>query len=513
MLRYYIIAFFSGAAVLMLEVLGARIIAPYLGTSFFVWVNVIGVILASLSCGYWLGGVLADKNQRLLPWLFLFGAFFVIAILPGRALIPYAAALGIRAGSLVASLYLFAAPSLVLGMVSPYLIKLVARDMDRLGKTSGSMFALSTIGSIAGTFITGFWLVPMFAISQLLWGLGGGLVTLAGLSLERRKSRVAIIALGLAIAVIGPLAQERFGNTEKNSRVIFEKNSRYYNIRVHDAPTADGAVVRTLLLDGSTQSAKFLAKPQINANSNADELGLEDRLFPYTYIELSAKLISALAPNPASLLAIGGGGYSIPEYVKTQSPHADVTVVEIDPKVTETAQRFFLHDPGIAIQTIAEDGRTFLNNNRETFAVVYTDAYSGAFSVPGHLASREAFLLMEHALSEDGVLIMNIASALEGERGILFRSLWKTFDDIFPHKIILATAPRTPASSQNIIVVAAKQPAALNAQALQKFESWRYKKTPDTSDVASLTDEYAPTDHLVESLVADVYPYLRAYHQ
>lgn len=508
MFRYHILAFFSGAAVLVLEVLGARVIAPYLGTAFFVWVNVIGVILASLSIGYWLGGVLADKNDRLLPWIFLAAAILVTIVIPERALLPYFGALGIQIGSLVAAVFLFAPTSVVLGMVSPYLIKLAARDLAHLGKTSGSIFAVSTVGSITGTFTTGFWLIPAFTMPQLFWGLAGSLALLAVLAVPSVKRAAGMAAIAFALALgIQTLPQAAL----QSERIVFEKNSPYYNIRIHDAVTAGGAGVRTLLLDGSTQSAKFLQEPPTDADGTTN--GNNRRLFPFLYIELSAELISAIKPRPQNMLVIGGGGYSIPEYVKARSPDTGVTVVEIDPDVTEAARRFFLRDPSMDITTIAEDGRTFLNRNTEMYEVIYTDAYSGAYTVPGHLASREAFQRIYETLADDGVLIVNIASALEGEHAKLFKALSGTLDSVFPHRATFAVRIETPNTPQNIIVALVKHPGALNETALEAFSSLRYTKTPDSAGIALLTDDFAPTDHLVESLVAEVYPRLRAYHR
>ncbi len=150
MLRYHLLAFLSGAIVLVLEIMGTRLFAPYLGTAFFVWVNVIGVILAALSLGYWLGGVFADRNQKMLPLIFLGGAGTVALMLLWRIFLTHFGALGIRLGSLLAALLLFAPPSLILGMVSPYLIKLAAYDLAHLGQTSGRIYAASTLGSIIG---------------------------------------------------------------------------------------------------------------------------------------------------------------------------------------------------------------------------------------------------------------------------------------------------------------------------------------------------------------------------
>lgn len=509
-MRYYLLAFFSGAVVLVLEILGARILAPYLGTAFFVWVNIIGVILAALSAGYWLGGALADKNQRALPYIFLGGALTSALIVLERPLLPFFGVFGVRLGSFGASLLLFAPPSIILGMVSPYLVKLASRDMAHLGRTSGKIFAASTVGSIAGTFATGFWLIPNFTVTQLLWGVVVALTVLAFASFERAQStRVPPSAIALCVALpLGLLATGSIFSATTSAHIIYEKNSAYYNIRIHDRKEVDGRVRRTMLLDGSTQGARYVSGVGAAPSpcNGCDEP-------PFKLVDISAKIIRALRPAPRAMLMIGGGSYSIPELVKAASPESVVTVVEIDPEVTEAARRFFLNDSAMEFESIHADGRVFLNETKKTFDLVYADAYSSAYAVPGHLASREAFLRMRDALSPDGIILLNIASAVEGKNALLFRSLWKTFDGVFPWKAAFSTVPEHPDWPQNTIVVATKNGTAIAEETLRFLEMYRYRGTPDMQDVPLLRDDFAPTDHLVESLVEAIYPALRQYHQ
>jgi len=163
-IRYYIIAFLSGTAVLVIETIGVRILAPYLGAAYVVWVNIIGVILAALAAGYWVGGIVADRTKKLLAPLFFFAAIAVSLIPFARHILPMLGErFGIRVGSLIGSLLLFAPASMILGMVTPYLVKLATEDPDRVGESSGTIFAASTIGSIVATFVTGFLLIPHFS--------------------------------------------------------------------------------------------------------------------------------------------------------------------------------------------------------------------------------------------------------------------------------------------------------------------------------------------------------------
>jgi spermidine synthase len=296
---------------------------------------------------------------------------------------------------------------------------------------------------------------------------------------------ILIAAVGLAAILAAVAMQSR--PAASSNRTIFETNSRYYNIRVNDV---DHGTVRVLLLDGTAQAARYVGLPGM----------------PFSYINLSAQLIRRLKPAPPTALVLGGGGYSIPEFIKRYSPDTEVTVVEIDPEVTATAKRFFLDDPGMPIQTINTDARVFLNSNRRQFDLIYTDVYSGGNSVPAALASREAFAAMQRALAPNGVIVFNIASALDGNIAALHQSLMRTMKEVFPSPAVFAMQSSQPYSPQNIIVVATNGPIADDS--LREFEDLRYRQ-PAKGGLL-LTDDYAPTDYLAAALVRAIYPALRA---
>ena len=484
------VAFLSGGVVLLLEILGSRILAPDLGTSFSVWVNIIGTILGSLSLGYYLGGVLADRNQKLLPLILLVGACAVALVYFERPLLPQFGDLGLEWGSLVAGVVLFAPASVVLGMVSPYLLKIAASDPERLGRTSGGIFAASTLGSIAGTFLGGFWLIPHFRVSSILGGMVVVLLILSVWTQGALRPSWAAVSAALIAGVVINVAATPEGDWSAHISHIFEKNSRYFNIRVNDAIGVKRT--RLLLLDGKLQSGRTLG-----------ESGL---LFPY--VELSSKIMQKVKPAPQSALVIGGGGYTVPEFIKTYTPNTEVTVVEIDPDVTAVAKRYLMRDPNLPMTTVNEDGRVFLNRNRRQFDVLYTDAYVG-LSIPPFLATREAFIQMRRALKPDGIGVFNILSARSGKLGAVFESLYTTLHDVFPQVAVFSTNTADPSEGQNlIIVVTGGQP--LPEDDLRSFEAARIRDLPASGLL--LTDDFAPTDYLSLELARKSYENERVYH-
>jgi spermidine synthase len=483
------VAFLSGAVVLLLEILGTRILAPHLGSSFSVWVNIIGTILGALSLGYYLGGVLADRNQKLLPHILLVGACAIALVYFERPLLPQFGDLGLDWGSLLAAILFFAPASVVLGMVSPYLLKIAASDPNRIGRTSGSIFAASTLGSIAGTFVGGFWLIPHFTVSSILGGMVVLLLILSAWTAAAVRPSWLAVSAALVAAVVIHVAAAQEGDWSVHIRHVFEKNSRYYNIRVNDAIGAGKS--RFLLLDGKTQSARSLDQPGM--------------LFPY--IELSSKILQSVKPTPQSAVVIGGGGYSIPEFIKNYAPAAEVTVVEIDPDVTAAAKEFFLQDPSLPLTTLNEDGRVFLNRNRRQFDALYTDAYVG-LSIPPYLATREAFQQIRRALKLDGIAVFNIASARSGKLGAVYEALFRTIREVFPQTAVFSTNPAEPSEAQNIIVVVTGG-EPLPEETLRSFESSRVRDLPARGLL--LTDDFAPTEYLGLALARELYPHQRAF--
>ncbi len=470
---------------LLLEILGTRILAPYLGTSFSVWVNIIGTILGSLSLGYYLGGVLADRNQKLLPVILLVGACAVALVYFERPLLPGFGDMGLAWGSLLAAILFFAPASAALGMVSPYLLKIAANDQSRLGRTSGGIFAASTLGSIAGTFVGGFWLIPHFPVSTILAGMVVVLLILSAWAAAGIRPSWLAVSGALVIAVVINAAFLPEGDWSARTRHVFEKNSRYYNIRVNEVLGKHS--VRALMLDGWVQSGRVL-----------DE---SSTFFPY--VELSSKILEGVKPAPQSVVVIGGGGYAIPEFIKTYAPDAEVTVVEIDPDVTAAAKQYFLKDPNLPITTVNEDGRVFLNRNRRKFDLLYTDAYGAGSSIPAPLATREAFQLIRRALKPDGIAVFNIASARSGKMSVVYASLFRTIREVFPLTAGFSTDPTDPGASQSIIMLATND-QRLPEDALRSFEASRVRDIPVGGVL--FTDDYAPTDYLFRDLVRESYP-------
>ncbi|MDR3073276.1 MAG: fused MFS/spermidine synthase, partial [Deltaproteobacteria bacterium] len=483
-----LVSFLCGAAVMVLEMAGTRVIAPYLGTSIVVWTALIGVILGSLSLGYWLGGRYADNrpSAKKLGMIILCGAVFVLLSAMFQAGIlglVGAANWPLQVSALVAALLLFAPPAVFMGMVSPYIIQvrlLGYKDKSRAGSVMGRFFALSTIGSIAGTFLGGYWLISWFGTRVILY-MVAGVLTLASLMAATRKDRLpGALALGLCLG-LGAHAGLTGSESLKSG---IDRDTRYNHLRIQEGGSA-GAPMRFLSTDpGLVQSGMFLDKP--------DELA-----FDYTK---HYALAWHILPGAREHLMLGGGGYSVPKYLLAYKPEASIDVVEIDPGITGAAKEFFALRESPRLRVFDEDARVFLNRlaaekEPARYDVVMGDTFSSSYNIPFHLGTVECARAIKALLRDDGVFVGNIISAVTGEQGQVLRGIHAAFAEVFPQTHIFPVAyPGRPDVVQNVMLVALKTARPLPLAWGGEMQAMLAKefKGPLPQDTAALTDDFAP---------------------
>jgi len=524
--------FIAGAVLLGLEIASSRVLAPFFGSSLYVWGALIGVVLAGLSVGYWLGGMAADREPT--PQLFVavlgLGALLVLAIpfVDGWVLDQVVELdPGPRLNPLLATVVLFGAPAVVLGTVSPIAVKLRARSLDRLGRTAGRLFAISTAGSIAGTFATAFWLIPELGTDQLLAaGAVALMLAAAAVALVERLTAAFVVAVAIAAASFGgvlSLAPEKGGivaasefrnwspvyrqrgidagprsgdpaDGQSGFEVLHAKDTQYHRLAVVEDGTS-----RYLRFDNSFQSGMFLEQP------------FRTR-FDYTdYLQL------ALAYNAGAkrILFIGLGGGSAPKRMWRDFPALQLDVVELDSEVVDVAYRFFELPRDERLRVDVEDGRRYLSQNEGPWDAIVIDAFYSD-SIPFHLATREFLELAQARLAPGGVIATNVIGAVAGKQSRLLRSMLRTYRTIFPtvaiHPVFSdGDADRTAVT--NVIFVAGEGAAPAKQFLAERWRGVREDApgAPDlgrairdrvdapisTSNVPVLTDDYAPTDALL----------------
>lgn len=492
MFRYSLeaVVFLAGACVMILELTGSRLLAPYLGTSIYVWTSLIGVILGCLSLGYWLGGRLADRHPRpsVLAVVLLVSALWMgfLSVAADRAIIVTLERVeDLRLGATLVSLLLFGVPSVLLAMVSPYAARLKMVSVSHSGTTVGSLYALSTLGSILGTFLAGFVLVAYFSNPAILRLLFGALVVTSFLASAR-----ALWALrgGLTLGVGALVAFPPAAFTPDMLRHVVDVNTLYTRAWIFD---------RDMEVKGEMRATRFLRLGI--ENSGAMFLNYWGNVFNYLdYFDLCRQF----NPGFRRALMIGGGSYTYPGLYLYEYPEATMDVVEIDPKVTEIARRYFyLHDdPRLRIFT--EDGRVFLNRNREQYDVLFLDAFKSFFYIPHYLATVEAVREMDRALAPNGVVLVNLLCKMEGPGSELFRTMVATFRTVFPQVLVFAVKdPGNGRVGQNVVLVALKSeaPPPLHSSDpyLEELLGHRWTR-PIPGGAVPFRDAFAPVEHLVQ---------------
>ncbi len=454
--RAYLIvtAFCSGASVMIVELAGNRILAPWFGNSLYTWTGLIGVILMSISAGYYLGGYLADKrpNYAVLAHLLAVAALLTILIPIFQGGVEEAIDdANLILGPVLATALLFAVPGCLLAAVSPFSVRLISllSDDTRIGLSAGYIGMSSTLGSVAGTFGSGFVLIPQMNLRMIFLSTGLGLALLAivgyllfSLTVRRNKSlatgAIAIFAF-LAVAVA-------FSTTPGSSDVLHDETTFYHRIRVTESPTANGDRLRTLLLDTTEEGAQYV-------DSRETPVGHEYQ----RYWQL-AKLFT---PDLKTAAFLGGGGFAMPEALSDAFPNARVDVVEIDPAVIEVGRKYFRVDEYPLMNAVADDARRFLRRTDTRYDMILGDAYSGVRCVPAHLVTKEFFELVKNRLTDRGIFVVDIPGCMEGEDSRMFRSVMKTISEVFAEHCVFSTS-QDPAEWQNIFIVAAS--FDLNAQ-------------------------------------------------
>lgn len=479
------IVFVCGAVVMVLEMTGSRILAPFLGTSIVVWTSLIGVILGSLSAGYWWGGKLADRNpaHRVLAGIILAAGFFIAAIALTKSLVLdflQSRAGSIHMGALLATMILFAPPSALLGMVSPYAVKLKMKALEESGKTVGSLYAISTIGSIVGTFLAGFFLIAFFGCTDIIIILS---IVLAATSFLAYRGDKTIKISAVAMCIVLLLGSRSFSAylTELD---LHDIDTQYNRLLIYNTvSTRTGKAMRVMVTGPEgTQSGMYLDDPV--------ELALR-----YTQFY---NLAAHFNPGMRKVLMLGGGGYSFPKYALRFYPQIEMDVVELDPEVTAVARRYFSlgDDPRLRIRH--EDARIFLNRASGKYDVILCDTFNSHYSIPFHLSTIETARRLHDLLADDGVVLVNSLSAIEGDMGRFLRAEYATLKAVFPQVFMFPVDSTTPREQvQNVMLVALKSLAAPSLTSpdpvLQELLGHLWTG-PIQADVPILTDEYAPVD-------------------
>jgi spermidine synthase len=465
---------------MVLELLGSRMIAPYLGTSIIIWTAIIGVIMASMAAGYYTGGRIADaRPSPKIPAAFIaVSALWVVLLaFAGRPVLQgisdgnlsniYALAIG-------SALLLFASPCFLLAAVPPYAVRLVSVDNSNIGGTAGKVSAFSTAGGIAGTFLGGFVLISYFSVTAILLFTALALFVAAILvSVANWKTAVAlVIAAGGAIAGLYQLQKAVIPQTTLETP--------YNTLRMVEYPE-DGRTVRALITDNEKiQGRLYLDNP-------AEIAGAYPRFFDLAFY---------YKEPVQSILMLGGGVYVYPRYLEQQRPDISVDVVEIDPAITQVTRDFFYLADRKNQHIYHEDARLFVNRaaggGAAKYDVVFNDAYGASIHMPFQLTTTGFTQNVQEILAEDGVFIVNFIGVLDSE---LFGGIYAALSAVFPRVLVFpVTSPDDAKEFQNIVLIALKNPESENGDDPDDFPLLAHEYRGKIRQAAAFTDTFAPVE-------------------
>jgi predicted membrane-bound spermidine synthase len=534
-----IIVFIASFCTLVIELVAGRIMAPYVGVSLYTWTSIIGVVLAGISIGAYLGGRIADRYpySSTLGWLLFLSGLGAFSISPLTNLMggaQFHTSLMIRI--LLITAIIFFVPSCLLGMISPVVVKLALKDLKTTGNVVGKIYAFSTLGSILGTFATGFFLISWMGTRYILFTMGILLIISALIfgNLFRSKKVFALFFLILFLSVLLPLVgmhiyaitqPEEFSfpispieslrtfyaysfRPPLEEETYFFKESNYYTIKLKRNIRGDnGHPLESLTLDHLTHSYTDVQDP----------LYLE-----YEYIRVFEEIVRWQADRrvPLRVLFLGGGGYTFPRFMEVKYPEAEINVVEVDPEVTQIAQKYLGISKESKIRTFSEDARWFVMNFKERgkFDIIIGDVFND-LSVPYHLTTREFTLQLKRVLKADGLFLVNLIDSFK--KGAFMPSYIRTLEEAFGKgnvQLVTLTPDYDKIGISTCVVVASPQRLDMDdfirtvkekegeitshvmpQDQLQEYLEERYS--------VILTDDYVPVDNLIAPIFEERFGY------
>src|SRR3954453_12168580 len=458
----YLVAFVTGAIVMSFEMLGSRYLAPAFGAGIYTWASLISKVLAALCGRYFLGGYAADRypSPAILGATVAMGSIYML-LLPGFSedIVQFFAwhIDDIKLGSLAAAMAIMLFPVTFLGMYSPFAIRLLIESKHNAGAVSGTVYGISTAGSILGTLLTTFFLIPLIGtraitVSLGILGLLGCALLLLTASASRRKVKLGAVAALLAsqIATLPPARAEDLFDPQIRQTMLARKDGRIAHLETVYNDVFVSKEANLLSLSFQWKGLRFY-QSQTN-------LGDPDDL-PMPYSRLMN--IAAIFPHDIKrVLVLGLGAGSIAVYLQRFVPDAAIDAGELDPGVIEVTKKYFGLRETAQFRLIPGDARMFLNRHTEPYDLIFVDAFTGSY-IPFHLMTREFYQLVRNRLSPHGVAAFNFLPAKD-----IFESNLRTVSLAFDHQIDLFHID-APNGESNVIALGRLDPSS-EAVTLQK---------------------------------------------
>ena len=494
------LVFVGGFTSLAIELAGSRLLAPYFGTSLYIWAVLVGLVLLYLTAGYFIGGRLGDRkpSPRVLFQLAAWAAFLTGLIpLIARPILGFSSVgfanldAGVFLGSLFGVVLLFAAPITLLGCISPFAIRLAMRDVARAGNTAGAIYALSTVGSILGTIVPVFVLVPNVGTPRTFYVLSLALLGLAVAGLWGYRNWYCWLLLPVACLAVLPesvLRPAAFG------KLIYAGESAYYYVQVVQQDTPSGPQNNLILDEGHAVHSIYNPGQLLTGG-------------PWDYFMVAPYFNAGQRPaDVRSAAIIGLAAGTVARDLSTAYGPIPIDGVEIDPKIIEVGRKYFdMNEPNL--HAIAQDGRYYITTTPKRYDLIGIDAYRQPY-IPFHLTTRQFFQQVHDHLTPTGVAVINAGRTETDYR--LVDVIGSTMKAVFPSVYVIDL----PKPQINSIIVGTNQPTQLGSFAanagtltdplLQQVAStaltqgriWEVTSAPTV-----FTDDWAPVEKVIDEII------------
>lgn len=475
-----ITVFLSGALTMMLELIASRVLSPYVGSSNLIWTIIIGIMLTSMSIGYWFGGKMADKENdiKILSNYLLISAI-ATSIIPILEVI-FIDILAQLSNNLIfiaiiCATVTFGIPSLLLATVSPIAVKIKNNNTENIGATSGRISSLSTIGSIFGTFFVGFILIPNLGVRNIILSCSILLWILSVYLFNRKDKKYYILMIVELFLIIGLNLLGGYLFKLQNPEITRDVDSEYSRIWIKNVKVGDNTY-KTLQVDTGLESY---------INQETGEMGA-NYLYYYDLFEYYNK-------EAKDALMIGGAAYTYPMHYLKKYENKTIDVVEIDKTMTNIAEEEFgldKNNPNLGL--ITQDGRSYLNYNEKKYDTIFIDAFKG-LNAPFELTTYEAMQKVYNSLNENGTVITNIISAIEGNHTEFIEYEYSTYKAVFDEvKVFKVNANISNNEEQNLILVGIKGNGNINTDKEEYNKLLNNEIKNFISDKSIVTDDYSP---------------------
>jgi spermidine synthase len=486
----YFVVSVGGAAVLAIELLGTRILGPFYGVSIFLWSALISVTLIALSAGYFIGGSLADRFPslpRLCVLVAAAGIWVVIIPLLKHPVLSLAETFGLRWAVLCSAFVLFFPPLALLGIISPYAVKLKTQSLDVVARSAGTLYAVSTLASVVAALVTGFYLIPNFGIVHLTMCVGIILLLTAVVGFVlHRKMKAASVGATLTLLAGVLLATSTLERPDPSKGLLAVVQSPYAELRVLDIDDT-----RDLLIDGAIHSM-------------VDTATWESY---YHYVAVM-DLPKYFFEKPGTMLLLGvGAGSLVKQY---HDSYWKVDAVDIDPTVVQLAREYFNLQPSDG-NIFVMDGRKYLATTDRYYDVILCDAF-GSSEIPFHLVTEEAFGLAASRLNRGGMFALNVETL--GWDDPIIKTLIATLKRVFANVVALPQE-EPPNRLGNVVILASQKkieplreperndifdPNWRYGPGYQKVHAWDNHFTTSTANIEPLTDDLNPIEIRAEEI-------------